>query len=161
MGMGVGVGAQFRTMLGIPYANKYVFQPKINFLDMAHTNLFFSSPFAWQHISLWFAPQLVNSYMLKLQTTTFKIRKSKNVSHGCFIFVFEYLYIYIYIYRGSYCRDSGGLAADLILLTPIVPKSSRKKKSACIACCGNHPGSVVAGFANVPQRKCLHVKLTH
>ena len=49
--------------------------------------------------------------------------------------------------KHSYCRDSGGLAADLIFLTPIVPKSSRNKHSVCIACCENHPGSVFSDFA--------------
>ena len=52
MGMGGGIGTiwdhfriilrpfwiHFRTILGPPMPTNYVFQPKINFLEMAHTN---------------------------------------------------------------------------------------------------------------------------
>ena len=40
-GMGMG-GKMFRIILGAPMRTKYVFKPKTNFLEMAHTNFFFS-----------------------------------------------------------------------------------------------------------------------
>ena len=71
---------------------KYVFQPKNDFLEMAHT--IFSPLFAWQHISPWFTPKIT-------QFNNLTFRKQKLQQNNKSNFVLQKLYflnMFIYFY---------------------------------------------------------------